>query len=44
MEACLIIACVAQRFELRLIPGTEVQAQPLFVLRPNRDLMMSLHI
>ncbi len=43
MEACLIIACIAQKYELHLMPGIEVQPQPLFVLRPNRDLMMSLH-
>jgi cytochrome P450 len=43
LEAGLILACVAQRFELRLLPGSEVQPQALFVLRPNRDLLMSLH-
>lgn len=42
IEACLVIACVAQRFELRLMPGIEVKAQPLYVLRPSRDIMMSL--
>jgi hypothetical protein len=26
-----------------LLPGIEVKPQPLFVLRPNRDLLMSLH-
>jgi cytochrome P450 len=43
MEAALVMACVLQRFELHLLPGMDVQPQPLFVLRPNRDLMMSLH-
>ena len=43
LEAGLIMACISQRFELHLLPGIEVQPQPLFVLRPNRDLMMSLH-
>ena len=43
LEASLILTCVAQRFELRLVPGTEVKPQALFVLRPNRDLLMSLH-
>ena len=42
LEASLIIACVAQHFELHLAPGIEVQPQPLFVLRPNRDLLMLL--
>ncbi len=43
MEACLVIACIAQRFELHLMPGIDVQPQAVFVLRPARDLMMSLH-
>ena len=43
MEAALVIACILQRFELHAIPGMEVHPQALFVLRPNRDVMMSLH-
>jgi len=43
MEAALVIACVLQRFELHTIPGMDVHPQALFVLRPNRDVMMSLH-
>ena len=43
MEAALVMACVLQRFELHSIPGMEVHPQALFVLRPNRDVMMSLH-
>ncbi len=43
LEASLILACVAQQYELRLAPGIVVQPQPLFVLRPNRDLLMTLH-
>jgi cytochrome P450 len=43
MEACLVIACIAQRFELHLMPGIEVRPQALFVLRPGRDLLMSVH-
>jgi cytochrome P450 len=43
MEAALVMACVLQRFELHSIPGMEVQPQALFVLRPNRDVLMSLH-
>lgn len=42
LEASLILACVAQRYELRLAEGSEVQPQALFVLRPNRDLWMNL--
>jgi cytochrome P450 len=43
LEASLIMACISQRFELHLLPGVDVKPQPLFVLRPNRDLLMSLH-
>jgi hypothetical protein len=28
---------------LRLLPGVQVAPQALFVLRPNRDMLMSLH-
>jgi cytochrome P450 len=35
LEASLILASIAQRFELHLSPGVEVQPQALFVLRPN---------
>jgi cytochrome P450 len=43
LEGSLILACIAQQFELHLLEGIEVQPQALFVLRPNRDLLMSLH-
>ncbi len=43
MEASLIIAGIARRYGLQLVPGTEVQPQAVFVLRPARDLLMSLH-
>ena len=43
MEAALVIACILQRYELHSIPGMEVHPQALFVLRPNRDVLMSLH-
>jgi cytochrome P450 len=43
LEASLIIACIAQNFDLHLAPGVEIHPQPLFVLRPNRDLMMLLN-
>jgi cytochrome P450 len=43
MEAALVMACILQRFELHSISGMDVHPQALFVLRPNRDVMMSLH-
>ena len=44
MEAQLVLACILQRFELHLLPEMDVKPQALYVLRPNRDLMMSLHL
>ena len=43
LEASLILASIVQRFELHLSPGVEVQPQPLYVLRPNRDMLMHLN-
>ena len=43
MEAALVMACILQRFELHRMPDMEVHPQALFVLRSNRDVMMSLH-
>jgi enediyne biosynthesis protein E7 len=43
MEAALVIACVLQRFELHLLHAEDVHPQAIFVLRPHRDVMMSLH-
>lgn len=42
LAAALIIACVAQRYELSLAQGVEVQPEAIFVPRPNRDLKMTL--
>lgn len=44
LEASLIIACISQRFELHQPPEVEVKPQAIFVLRPNRDLWMTLHV
>jgi cytochrome P450 len=43
MEAALVMACILQRFELHLMKDVDVHPQAVFVLRPNRDVMMSLH-
>jgi len=41
--SALVMTCILQRFKLHSIPGMDVSPQALFVLRPNRDVMMSLH-
>jgi len=42
MEAGLIIATIAQKFRLQLVPGQTVRPEPIFILRPPRQLMMTL--
>ena len=42
MEAGLIIAAIAQKYHLDLVPGQTVQPEPIFILRPPRQLMMIL--
>lgn len=43
METCLTIALVAQRYCLRLAPGTRIDLEPLLTLRPRNGLPMTLH-
>ncbi|MBK8030685.1 MAG: cytochrome P450 [Chloroflexi bacterium] len=40
MEARLLLATIAQRYQLRLTPGQRVEAEPLITLRPKGHLMM----
>jgi cytochrome P450 len=42
-EAQLILATVAQRYRLHLVPGHPVEPEPLITLRPSRGLPMTLH-
>lgn len=41
MEGILVIATLAQRWRLRLIPGQQVRLQPLITLRPKDGLYMT---
>ncbi len=43
MEARLILAAVAQRYQLRLAPQQKVVPEPLVTLRPKYGLRMALH-
>jgi len=43
MEAQLILATVAQRYQLRLVPGHPVEPQMVVTLRPRYGLPMTLH-
>ncbi|MGZ7074343.1 MAG: cytochrome P450, partial [Candidatus Angelobacter sp.] len=42
MEANLLLATIAQRFQLRLVPGHPVDALPSITLRPRHGMRMSL--
>lgn len=35
MEMTLVLACIAQRFELELVPGHPVELEPLVTMRPR---------
>lgn len=43
MEAQLIVAMVAQRYRLDLIPGQKVEPDPIFTLRPKTTVRFTLH-
>jgi cytochrome P450 len=43
MEAQLVLATVAQRYCLRLVPGHPVEPQVLLTMRPRHGLPMTLH-
>ncbi len=42
MEANLLLAAIAQRFRLRLVPGHDAAALPSITLRPKHGMRMSL--
>jgi cytochrome P450 len=42
MELVLILATVAQQWDLRLVPGHRVELQPLITLRPKHGMRMTL--
>jgi cytochrome P450 len=43
LEAALVIATLAQRFQFRLVPGHPVVPEPLVTLRPRNGIRMTLH-
>lgn len=42
LEAQFILAMIARQFYPRLLPGLVVRPQPIFILRPDRKMMMEL--
>lgn len=43
LEAQIIISMIARRFELSLVPDQDIHPQPLFILRPDRPVLMDAH-
>ncbi len=42
LEAQLIITMVARTFTLQLVPDQAIKPQPIFILRPNQEILMQL--
>ena len=42
MEAVLLVAAIAQRWRLRLVPGQEIVPHPSITLRPKNGMVMRL--
>ena len=42
-EAQLVVATMAQRYLLRIVPGHPVELHPLITLRPRHGIRMTLH-
>jgi cytochrome P450 len=42
LEAQIILAMIAREFYPRLLPGLTIRPQPIFILRPNRNMLMEL--
>ncbi len=43
MEATLVLATIAQSFELSVVPGHHIEPEPSFTLRPGNGLPVKLH-
>ncbi len=42
LEAAIVIAMVAQRFQFRMVPGQAVATEPLVTLRPRYGIHMTV--
>ena len=40
MEAVLLLATIAQKWKLKLVPGHRVEPEPLITLRPKYGMRM----
>lgn len=44
VEVCLVLAMVAQRYYLRLLPGPPIEPVSMVTLHPSHDLLMTLEV
>ena len=44
MEAVLVLAAIAQRFRLALVPGQQVTPMPYVTLRPEPGIRMRVEL
>ncbi len=42
LEAHIILSMIASRFDLTLVPDQDIHPQPLFILRPDRPVLMQV--
>jgi cytochrome P450 len=42
MEAVLVLATIARKYQLRLVPGQHIEPEPVLTLRPSAPVMMKL--
>ena len=43
LESALVVATIAQRFSFRLVPGQQIEPEPLVTLRFRHGLRMTIH-
>jgi len=42
VEMCLVLATVAQRYRLRLLPGPPIEPTSMVSLHPSRDVLANV--
>jgi cytochrome P450 len=42
VEAQLILAMVSRKYQMHLLPNQDIRPEPIFILRPNREILMEL--
>jgi cytochrome P450 len=44
LEAAMVVATIAQKFQFRLVPGHPVEPEPLVTLRFRHGLQMKIQV